>query len=98
MNIDEALQIIDVWLETPFKGGRHARRIEKIKAYEDKVFLSNINNSNGRVVIIDHPLVQHKLGIIRNVETSVKEFRELVEEIAGLMVYEITRHLSLIHI
>ena len=93
MNIDEALQIIDVWLETPFKGGRHARRIEKIKAYEDKVFLSNINNSNGRVVIIDHPLVQHKLGIIRNVQTSVKEFRELVEEIAGLMVYEITRHL-----
>jgi uracil phosphoribosyltransferase len=39
--------------------------------------------------------VQHKIGIIRDKNTSVKEFRELVQEIAGLMVYEITRNLSL---
>ncbi len=45
------------------------------------------------VHVIDHPLVHHKLAILRNKETSVKEFRELVGEIAGLMCYEATRHL-----
>ena len=42
---------------------------------------------------LDHPLIQHKLAILRNEETGVKEFRELVSEIAGLMCYEATRNL-----
>ena len=46
-----------------------------------------------KVTVIDHPLVHHKLSILRNKETSVKEFRELVGEIAGLMCYEATRNL-----
>ena len=45
------------------------------------------------VHVLDHPLIQHKLAILRNVETGVKEFRELVGEIAGLMCYEATRNL-----
>ncbi len=45
------------------------------------------------VTVIDHPLIQHKLAILRNKETPVKEFRELVGEIAGLMCYEATRNL-----
>ena len=45
------------------------------------------------VHVLDHPLIQHKLAILRNKETSVKEFRELVGEIAGLMCYEATRNL-----
>ena len=45
------------------------------------------------VHVIDHPLIQHKLAILRNKETPVKEFRELVGEIAGLMCYEATRNL-----
>ena len=45
------------------------------------------------VHILDHPLIQHKLAILRNKETPVKEFRELVGEIAGLMCYEATRNL-----
>ena len=45
------------------------------------------------VHVLDHPLIQHKLAILRNVETGVKEFRELVSEIAGLMCYEATRNL-----
>ena len=45
------------------------------------------------VYVLDHPLIQHKLAILRNKETSVKEFRELVGEIAGLMCYEATRNL-----
>ena len=46
-----------------------------------------------KVTVIDHPLVHHKLSIMRNKETPVKEFRELVGEIAGLMCYEATWNL-----
>ncbi|MBQ3194582.1 MAG: uracil phosphoribosyltransferase [Oscillospiraceae bacterium] len=46
------------------------------------------------VHVLDHPLIQHKLAILRNKETSVKEFRELVGEISGLMCYEATRNLA----
>ena len=45
--------------------------------------------------VYDHPLIQHKLSIIRDTNTSVKEFREIVGEIAGLMCYEATRDLPL---
>ena len=45
------------------------------------------------VHIMDHPLIHHKLAVLRNKETSVKEFRELVNEISGLMCYEATRNL-----
>ena len=47
----------------------------------------------GIVHVLDHPLIQHKLAILRNKDTGVKEFRELVGEIAGLMCYEATRNL-----
>lgn len=49
----------------------------------------------GKVMIFDHPLIQHKIGIIRNKETGSKQFRELVEEISMLMAYEVTRELPL---
>ena len=42
---------------------------------------------------LNHPLIQHKLAILRSKKTGVKEFRELVGEIAGLMCYEATRNL-----
>ena len=45
------------------------------------------------VHVLDHPLIQHKLAILRNKDTGVKEFRELVNEISGLMCYEATRNL-----
>ena len=48
-----------------------------------------------KVCVFDHPLIQHKLSILRDVNTSVKEFRELVSEIAMLMCYEATRDLPL---
>ena len=47
-----------------------------------------------QVHVYDHPLIQHKLSIIRDKNTSVKEFRELVSEIASLMCYEATRDLQ----
>lgn len=48
-----------------------------------------------QVNVINHPLIQHKLSFIRDVETGPKAFRELLEEIAMLMAYEITRDLPL---
>ena len=48
-----------------------------------------------KVTVIDHPLVHHKLSILRSKDTPVKEFRELVGEIAGLMCYEATRNLPM---
>ena len=45
------------------------------------------------VHILNHPLIQHKLTILRSKDTSVKEFRELVREISSLMCYEATRNL-----
>ena len=48
-----------------------------------------------KVMVFDHPLIQHKVGIIRNEKTEHKLFRELVSEIAMLMAYEVTRDLEL---
>lgn len=49
----------------------------------------------GKIVIMDHPLIQHKIGIIRRTDTGSKDFRTLVSEIAMLMCYEATRDLKL---
>ena len=49
----------------------------------------------GKIVVMDHPLIQHKIGIIRREETGSKDFRTLVSEIAMLMCYEATRDLKL---
>ena len=46
-----------------------------------------------KVFVFDHPLIQHKLTYIRDKNTGTKEFRELVDEVAGLMAFEITRDL-----
>ena len=49
-----------------------------------------------KVVVFDHPLIAHKISIMRNVNTTNKDFRELLEEIAMLMTYEVTRDLPLV--
>ncbi len=48
------------------------------------------------VTVIDHPLVQHKLSLLRDKNTGTKAFRELVTELALLMGYEVTRNLELV--
>jgi len=45
------------------------------------------------ITVLDHPLIRHKLSLLRNATTSSKDFRELVAEIAALMTYEVTRDL-----
>ena len=49
----------------------------------------------GKVVIMDHPLIQHKIGIIRDINTGSKDFREVIGEIATLECFEATRDLQL---
>jgi len=46
-------------------------------------------------IILDHPLIQHKLTMIRDKKTDVKDFRELVDELSTLMAYEVTRDIEL---
>ena len=49
----------------------------------------------GKTVVMDHPLIQHKIGIIRRKETGTKDFRQTISEIAMLICYEATRDLKL---
>ena len=48
-----------------------------------------------KVVVMDHPLIQHKIGFIRRAETGTKDFRQTISEIAMLICYEATRELQL---
>ena len=50
------------------------------------------------VHVFDHPLIQHKLSILRDKRTGTKEFRALINEIAGLMCYEATRNLPTVEV
>src|SRR5437667_6185694 len=52
----------------------------------------------GTVVVIAHPLVQHKLTLLRKVETSAAEFRALLREISMLLAYEVTRDIPLTYV
>ncbi len=47
------------------------------------------------VHVVDHPLIQHKLALIRDINTGSKDFRDLLEEVAMLMAYEVTRNLTI---
>ena len=48
-----------------------------------------------KLFVMDHPLIQHKLSMIRDKKTSAKDFRELINEVSLLMAYEVTRDLPL---
>lgn len=48
-----------------------------------------------KLVVMDHPLIQHKIGVIRRTETGTKDFRQTISEIANLICYEATRELKL---
>lgn len=93
-----AKEILEAWLAEDFEGARHAGRLDKIAAYEEDHFTKlpwEEKKVSGRTIVLNHPLVCHKVGIMRNKNTSSKDFRDLVQEIAGLMTYEITRNLPL---
>jgi uracil phosphoribosyltransferase len=56
---------------------------------------SPITSQFPALTVLDHPLIQHKLSFLRHAETHKKRFKELVDEIASLMAYEVTRDLPL---
>lgn len=93
---DLAKSITEIWFNTGAEEGRHFVRRQKIKDFETEGTNSCVATAGrGRVVVVEHPLIQHKLSFVRDRSTSVKDFRDLVQEIAGLMVYEIFRNLPL---
>ena len=51
-----------------------------------------------KVMVLDHPLIQHKVGVIRRKEVGTKDFRTIVSETAGLMCYEATRDLKMMDV
>ena len=53
-----------------------------------------MNVATGNVTVVDHPLVQHKLGLLRDAETPTQMFRQLVKEITLLLTYEATKELA----
>jgi uracil phosphoribosyltransferase len=54
--------------------------------------------TTSRVTVVDHPLAQHKLGLLRDVETPTQYFRQLVNELAVLLTYEVTKELAVEHV
>jgi uracil phosphoribosyltransferase len=96
LGFELARSVTKAWLEAEPEKGRHMARRQKIEAYESGTCDREIKTpGSGRVIIMEHPLIQHKLSIVRDKNTSVKDFRDLVQEIAGLMAYEISRNLPL---
>ena len=65
-----------------------ARHVHNKKSRDRKIKMSTFH-------LVDHPLVQHKLTIMRRIGTSSKDFRQLLDEISMLMGYEVTRDLPL---
>ena len=55
----------------------------------------SLKNMNAKVTVIDHPLIQHKLTLMRQTQTSTAKFRQLLKEIGMLLAYEVTRDLPL---
>ncbi|MDD2957026.1 MAG: uracil phosphoribosyltransferase [Lachnospiraceae bacterium] len=51
-----------------------------------------------KVTVLDHPLIQHKVGVIRRTDTGSRDFRAIISEIAKLMCYEATRDLKLVDV
>ena len=96
MGADVAAAVTEAWLAAEPEEGRHKTRREKVAAIEKGLKCGEDRHSRGdRVMVLEHPLIQHKMSIVRDKNTSVKDFRDLVQEIAGLMVYEISRNLPL---
>ena len=96
-----ALSIVETFLNTPFSGDeKHVRRINKIEEEVKQWYdVGNIKRRRtmkmSKVMVMDHPLIQHKIGLIRKKETGTKDFRETISEIAMMICYEATRHLEL---
>ena len=73
------------------------RKLDKHKVPEMPGHKSRaeMEKNMAKVVVMDHPLIQHKIGYIRRKQTGTKDFRQTISEIAMLICYEATRDLKL---
>lgn len=89
---EAAPDMLELWLATSFEGGRHLRRVDKFDLAKQPL---EGWQGHHNVHVITHPLIQHKLSLIRQKDTEPRHFRDLVSEIAKLMAYEVTRDVTL---
>jgi uracil phosphoribosyltransferase len=66
-----------------------------IALFDKDISMSTSNNTDPQVHVIDHPLVQHKLSLMRQKDASTSSFRTLLNEISMLMAYEVTRDMPM---
>jgi uracil phosphoribosyltransferase len=90
-----APEMLEIWLSTQFEEGRHRRRVCKMESF-DKAPVGWQDLPN--VHVINHPMIQHKLSLLRQKDTEPRHFRDIVSEIAKLMAYEVTRDVPLAEI
>lgn len=88
---EDAHELLRTWLSTLFEEGRHSRRVLKM----EEAAAESGWEGHPNVHVIDHPMIQHKLCLLRQKDTEPRHFRELVSEIAKLMAYEVTRDVPL---
>ncbi|MGI6443275.1 MAG: uracil phosphoribosyltransferase [Synergistaceae bacterium] len=99
--LDLALEITEIWLTTDFDYGKHEIRVEKINKLERECHTESSMSScsckttPGKTFVVDHPLIQHKLSLLRDKNTSSKDFRDALQEISTLLVFPATKNLSL---
>lgn len=93
---EDNAEIVKEFLTTEFAGGRHTIRVEKMMGNRvaNPDALEKIAGTT-RFSLIVHPLIQHKVAILRDSETGTKQFRELIRELALFEGYEATRDFPL---
>ena len=94
---ETAFDIIDIWLNEKYLEGKYEKRNQMIRRIEEGENMAGTNYKD-MAFVFDHPLIQHKIAIMRDKNTNTKEFRELVKEVSTLMGYEVTRELPLVEI
>lgn len=91
---EQAFKLIDIWMNEKYLDGKYEIRNRLIRNIEEGGAMSGRSYRN-MAFVFDHPLIQHKISILRDKNTGTKEFRELVKEVSTLMGYEVTRALPL---
>lgn len=104
---EAAAPIVNAFLTTPFEGGRHTLRLEKIRALEvhehrrtapePTTAEDGCGQTHGfsNLHVVNHPLCAHKITLLRDKTTGVHEFRALIEEVSTLLCLEATRTMRL---
>ena len=83
-----------VTIQNPIRRTQFYMALNSYKCHYNK-YKTQEDNNMSKVVVMDHPLIEQKIGIIRRKETGTKDFRQNISEIAMLIGYEATKDLKL---